>query len=68
MRNFINCVRITKYYYSDQIREDEMGGSCNTYGVKTTRNYWQDINMDGKMILKQILKETGCGMDSFGSG
>jgi len=31
MRSFV-IVRFTKYYYGDQIEEDETGRACSTYG------------------------------------
>jgi len=27
-------VLLTKYYLGDQIKEDEMGGACGTYGAE----------------------------------
>jgi hypothetical protein len=33
-RSFLICsVPLTKYHLGDQIKKNEMGGACNTYGA-----------------------------------
>ena len=51
-----------------------MGWIYGTYGTETYTRFWwedqlEDLNADGRTILKQILKRMkGCGLDSSGSG
>jgi hypothetical protein len=54
----------TKYYWDDQIKEDEMGGACSAHGHekcvqnfvgKPEGNTLEDIGVDGRVILKCIL-------------
>ena len=62
-------VLITKYYTSDQIKKNEMGGACSLYGGEERGAYtgfwWENLReryhmkdpgVDGKIILKWFLK------------
>jgi hypothetical protein len=52
----------TIYYYSDKIREDEMGGACsahdetrNAYKIFVSlkgRDHSEDLGVDGSIIFK----------------
>jgi hypothetical protein len=42
-------VLITKYYYSDQIKENEVGGACGTHGGE--EKYIQDYS--GRARIKK---------------
>ena len=58
-----------KYYISDQIRKNEMGGACRTMGVRRevhTGFWWGDMKerghvedkvVDGMALLKWIFKK-----------
>jgi hypothetical protein len=47
MRSFINCT-LPKYYYGDEIMENEMGGTCSTY--MEMRNAYKFIRKISKVI------------------
>ena len=59
---------LTKCYSGDKIKNNEMGGAYGTYGrhewcilglVGNLKelNHLDDVRVDGRMILKRILKE-----------
>lgn len=60
---------IFSYYEGDEIKKDEMGGTCGMHGEKRNahvefwwwnlkgRNHLQDLAMDGSMLLKWIFRE-----------
>jgi hypothetical protein len=61
---------VTKYIYSDQIKESEMDGSCSTLGgdgkyvqnfgrKPEGKNHSEDLNVNGGMITGMGLKEIG---------
>jgi hypothetical protein len=63
-------VLTTKYYSGHQIKEHEMDGACSTYGGEQNcvvfrhgnmkeRGHLKDLGVDGKIILKFILKQDG---------
>jgi hypothetical protein len=43
MRNFIKSA-LTKYYWGHQVKEDDMGGECNTYGRDEKRIEYFGVN------------------------
>jgi hypothetical protein len=55
---------LAKYHSADQIKKNEMGGACSTYGWREyvhkalwwgdlrERNKFEDIGIDGRIILK----------------
>jgi hypothetical protein len=48
-----------------------MGGVCGTHRREMEGDHLEDICVDGRIILKFILKQNrirGCGLDSSGSG
>jgi hypothetical protein len=56
-------VRLSKYYSGDQIKEDEVGGSCSTHGIDGKcyniligRGNSEDLGVGGKIMLKWILQ------------
>jgi len=53
-------VPLTKCYPADNIKKNEMGGTCGTYGVKwgdlKDRDHLEDQGADGKIILKWMLR------------
>jgi hypothetical protein len=61
MKNFKDC---TKYYSSEEIKQDEMDKTCSTYGEQGIRrgywwgnvkssDYFEGLGLDGKIILKR---------------
>jgi hypothetical protein len=62
-------VPVTKYYSGDEIKEDGMGGMCGTHwkkkrneyrglvGNPQRKNHFEDVCLDGVIILKFILKK-----------
>jgi hypothetical protein len=60
-----------KYYYDDQIKEDEMGGVCSAHGGNAYkmlvirlkgRKHSKDLDVEGRIILKWILGKYGLGV------
>ena len=58
----------TQYYSGDQIKKNEMGGACSTWGRGEERTgFWwgdlregghlEDLDVDGNIILKWIFKK-----------
>jgi hypothetical protein len=65
---------MTKYYSGNQIKKNEMGGVCSTYGGREvpTGFWWGDLKggdhlgdpgVDGRIILKWIFNKWDGGMD-----
>jgi hypothetical protein len=52
-------VRGTKYYSSDQIKEEETDGACGMCGGDKNAYRVIDQGVDGRIILKRILKDWG---------
>jgi hypothetical protein len=57
-----------KYNYDEQIKEDEMAGTCRTHSVEVEclqnlsrkpekTDYWEEVRIDKRIILKLTLKE-----------
>jgi hypothetical protein len=58
-----------KYYYDNQIKDDEMVGACRTYetGTEMSAKYWsgdlngwdylQDVDVDMGIILKRMVRK-----------
>jgi hypothetical protein len=45
----------TEYYYSNQLKEDEIGGACGTHrGMKNAWNF-VELGVNVRTILKWIL-------------
>jgi hypothetical protein len=63
-------VLLSKYYLGDKIKEDEMGGTCGTYGGevytgvrilvgnKKESDSLKDLGVDGRIILKLMVKHS----------
>ena len=61
---------IIKYYTADQIKKNEMGGACSTYGGLETRilgfcvsnlrerDHLKDVGVNGKTISKRIVNKS----------
>jgi hypothetical protein len=58
--------RFTEYYSGDEVKEDKMGGACNTHGINEKcinvwsenvkgRGHSEDLGVDGKIITDRIL-------------
>jgi hypothetical protein len=47
-------------YYSDDQIKNEMGGACGTYEGQQ-RDHFGDPGLFGRIILKRIVREIGCG-------
>ena len=63
-------VLLIKFYSDYQIKKNEMGGSCGTYGgeergiqVSGGETCRKDTALDEKIILKWIFKEWNWGID-----
>jgi hypothetical protein len=64
VRSFIT-VHFTKYYQGDQIKENEMDEACGTHGNMGNTTFWsgnlrgrdhfEDLDVDGRIILERIL-------------
>jgi hypothetical protein len=56
---------LTKYYSGDEIKNNEIGGACSTYGEsrngtdKRARDNLEHLNIYERIILKRIFKEWG---------
>ena len=60
---------LTQYGAGDKIEMNEMGGACGTYGGRERcaqgfgggdlreRDHWEDQDVDGRIILRWILKK-----------
>jgi hypothetical protein len=58
-RGALCSVLITKYYFGDQIKKNEMGRLCSTYEESCMQGFGggslnEDPGVDGKIILKWI--------------
>jgi hypothetical protein len=53
MRSFIIYTFI-KYYYSDQFKEDEMGGVCSSHGEMKTECNIRSENLKGENHLEDL--------------
>jgi hypothetical protein len=62
MKSFIICT-VTKYHSGEQIKKNEMGGTCSTYGDRRCayrvwwvdlreREHLQDLGVDGRILKK----------------
>jgi hypothetical protein len=60
-----NLYSLPRYHYDDQIKGDEMGGTCSAHGEVRTqfwlenlegRGHSDDVGVDGRTILKWILR------------
>ena len=59
----------TKYYMGDQIKNNEMGGACSTYGKQERCiqgfgraklreiHHFEELGVDGRIILKCIFNK-----------
>jgi hypothetical protein len=47
----LSYIPLTKYYYGDEIKDDETGQSENLKG----RDNLEDLGVDGRLILKWIV-------------
>jgi hypothetical protein len=65
MRNLISFLFI-KYYYGEQIKKGEMGGTCSTYvkdekcmhaQYESENQQLRELSVDGWIILKLSLQE-----------
>ena len=64
-----SLIILTQYCAGDKIEEIEMGGTCCTYGGRERcakgfgggnlreRDHWGDQDVDGRIILRWILRE-----------
>jgi len=59
---------LTKCYFGDQIKKNEVGGACSTYGERTGacgvlvrksegRSHMKDTGIDGRIILNWIFRK-----------
>ena len=67
--SFNNCAVLGYKYSGDQIKKNEMGGACGTYGRQKvhTKIWWgdlrerdrsEDVGVDGRVILKWTFKKS----------
>jgi hypothetical protein len=66
-------VLIIKYYSGEQIKKNEVGGACSTYGGGVHTGFWwgdlregghlENQGVDRTIILKLIFKKWDGGMD-----
>jgi hypothetical protein len=61
-------VLLAKYYHGYQLKGNEMGGECGTYGGEVRAGFWQgnlsevdhleDLSVGGRVILYSVLKKS----------
>jgi hypothetical protein len=53
-RSKLHVVLVTKYYSSDQIKAEEMGGACCTLRKMNTSLWWKNLQERGRLGLLRV--------------